>query len=333
VKPSSRLQQSEMNRVILCLIALSQGVFATTAYEALRIVGKMKGPEVLQNVFLIQGLDGAPHPARWSVFISQKGGGVRECVADGKQLLSERTRTDVPAGERINTELLQVDSDGVFQVANESATVRKFEYDRLDYRLTGRGSAGPQWEAVLRDRGSSNRATITIAADSRKVLASKWDHPVIPRNSSTIDPGPPRTASDVVPPPSIKRPSTETDPELPRPPRRDSVVPARSSVPAGSGVYRGRTAGGGVSEQREIQGAELPRRENERWEDPNDPPGKQALKKTFKQWSTSLGDFGDRVERSMQKGGRNVGRAITNWFTPEERRPQEPPHYEPFGNQ
>ncbi len=148
---------------------------AETAYTALRVVGKLKGATVLNQVVELRGRNGAPQPAVWKIVMRESGarGGLREIEVQRGRIISERTPTFTgAAGEPMDLTHLNLDSDGLFTVINQEARQSARNFDRVDYVLrSGSGGGSPVWTADLYDGRNGKVETMQVAADSGTVLA------------------------------------------------------------------------------------------------------------------------------------------------------------------
>ena len=75
------------------LAITSQSVRATTAYEALRILGKQRGEAILDKVTEVRGERGAPQPREWKIIVKDSAArsGVKEFDVQGARLLGEKS--------------------------------------------------------------------------------------------------------------------------------------------------------------------------------------------------------------------------------------------------
>lgn len=156
----------------LCVFA-GCAAFATSAYEALRAVGKERGDALLDKVIEVRGIKGAPEPATWRIVVADAAarGGVREFDVRGGKVVGERTPVDAPTGRALNLNQLNLDSDGAHTVAERESKKTAFAYDHVDYSLrAGTGGGTPVWEVRLVDDREGNVATLSIGAESGKVL-------------------------------------------------------------------------------------------------------------------------------------------------------------------
>jgi len=98
----------------------------TTAYEALRVVGREVGRDAVHQIVSITGTRGDPQPEKWKIVVEDpQGGGVRELqVADGKVDSDDEADRDVAGsteGATIDVSRLNLDSSGAYAVASHTA--------------------------------------------------------------------------------------------------------------------------------------------------------------------------------------------------------------------
>ena len=138
---------------LLSLSALA-GASATTAYEALRVIGKQKGDALLDRVIEVRGTKGAPQPGTWKVVVldDKAPNGTREFDVRGAALGGERTPQPLGSSRPMNMNQLNLDSDGAHTVAEREAKKSGFAYDHVNYILHGAtGGGSPVWELRLVD--------------------------------------------------------------------------------------------------------------------------------------------------------------------------------------
>ncbi len=158
--------------LVLLLIQLSVEA-ADTAYSALRVVGKRRGPDALNRVLEVRGRNGAPEPAVWKIILDEPRarGGLREFEVQGGQIISEKAPTGRTIGAPMNFNQLNLDSEGVFTVAHQESEKAGVPFDRLDYVLkSGTGGGAPVWELALFRGREGQVGSMVIAADTGTVL-------------------------------------------------------------------------------------------------------------------------------------------------------------------
>src|SRR6184192_1631453 len=125
----STVQFCWMLRACIGLLLLAAPAWAdenTTAYEALRVVGRELGRDALHQIVSITGTKGDPQPEKWKIVVEDpQGRGVRELhVADGKIDSDDEADRDVAGsteGATIDVSRLNLDSSGAYAVASHTA--------------------------------------------------------------------------------------------------------------------------------------------------------------------------------------------------------------------
>lgn len=177
-----------------------------TAYQALRTVGGERGKETLNHVIEVEGAGGVPQPNVWRVVLDDPSarGGVRELdVAHGK-IVAEHTPVKAyggsAAGALIDFHKLNLDSAGVFTVAEKEAQKAKLGFDSVDYTLrTGDGpDASPVWVVHMMDTTRHSIGSISVAADSGVIVSglSGGPGPVVDAGPAGAVPPPPPPRTD-----------------------------------------------------------------------------------------------------------------------------------------
>jgi hypothetical protein len=157
------------------LLIASRSAHGATAYEALRVLGKQKGEAVLDNTTEVHGANGKPQPAVWKIVVKDPAakGGIKEYSIQGTRMTGEEMPVGRTTGSPMNMSQLNLDSDGVHQLAEREAKKVTFGYDHADYRLrAGSRGGSPVWEVRLVDGRSGEVATMSIAATNGSVLSS-----------------------------------------------------------------------------------------------------------------------------------------------------------------
>ncbi len=161
----------------IVLSFLSQVVSAAdaagTAYNALRVVGREQGEDALNRVVEVKGRFGSPQPQVWKVTLkdTKARGGLRELEVQRGRIISERTPVSRVLGEPMNFNQLNLDSDGVFTIANQEAEKASVTFDRADYTLrSGTQGGAPVWSVDFYEGRNGRVGRFDIAADSGTVL-------------------------------------------------------------------------------------------------------------------------------------------------------------------
>ena len=205
--PPLRLMVSPMKAAFLLgfvLLPLGAMQAADSAYNALRVLGKRDGQDILNHVISVRGKSGNPQPAVWKIVIDDPHarGGLREVEIEKGKIVSERTPTaSHGAGSAMNFNQLNLDSEGAFTVANQEAQKGHLPFDRIDYILrSGTGGGAPVWELDLSDAKTGRAGNVEIAADSGAVLHRDFDTHQ-DQDRAYVDGGPPPPPGAVPPPP------------------------------------------------------------------------------------------------------------------------------------
>ena len=163
-----------------------------TAYTALRVVGKQRGVDTLNHVVEVRGRAGNPAPSVWKVTFEDASarGGLREIEVQHGKIVADRTPVAHPTNAAMNFNQLNLDSDGVFTIANDEAKRAYLPFDQVDYTLkSGSKGGAPVWALDLSETHSGHVATFEIAADSGTILHKDiTGHPVAPPNYNNHDP-------------------------------------------------------------------------------------------------------------------------------------------------
>jgi hypothetical protein len=166
-------------RIVLFVFGLliaSRSAHAATAYEALRVLGKQRSEATLDSTVEVHGEKGRSQPAVWKIIVKDPAarGGYSEYSVQGTRLGGEQTPGSSPSGATLNMSQLNLDSDGVHQIAEREAKKAPFGYDYANYRLrAGSRGGSPVWEIQLVDDRSGAVATMTVAATTGNVLSKE----------------------------------------------------------------------------------------------------------------------------------------------------------------
>ena len=161
--------------VVITLLFAMHPARGATAYEALRVLGKQKGEALLDSVIEVRGDKGKPQPAVWKVTVKDATarGGAKEYSVQGSRLTGEQMPIAKTAGSPMNMSQLNLDSDGVHQIAEREAKKVNFAYDHATYQLlAGSRGGSPVWEIRLVDEQTGEAGTLTLAATTGAVLSS-----------------------------------------------------------------------------------------------------------------------------------------------------------------
>lgn len=158
--------------IVLCLGAI-QAKATETAYSALKVGCAAIGKDAHNRVLEVSGEGGRPQPLVWKITVEDTGarGGLTEVEVQKGRVISQRRPVSRTTGARLNLSAIQLDSDGVFSVANSEAIRAGVSFDRLNYSLTAANQAGlPTWSVELLSGPSQRVGSLKIAADNALVL-------------------------------------------------------------------------------------------------------------------------------------------------------------------
>ncbi len=126
----------------------------------------------------VVGDRGEPQPSEWKVVLRDPGarGGIREVVASGDVVVSQRTPlrgySDFTAQPAIALPRLNLDSDRAFEIANKQAIAKRVGFSWVDYTLRASADGGsPIWVLRLYSGMGSQVGVIQISAENGSVLA------------------------------------------------------------------------------------------------------------------------------------------------------------------
>ena len=146
-----------------------------TAYLALKAA--QKGADSSARLIEVTGERGEPQPQEWKVILTDPTarGGIREIVASGDVIVSQRTPvkgyTGVGSEPSIALARLNVDSDRAFEIANKQAVARKIGFSWVDYTLRANAEGGaPLWILRLQNNMGSRVGVVQISAENGSVV-------------------------------------------------------------------------------------------------------------------------------------------------------------------
>jgi hypothetical protein len=147
-----------------------------TAYMAVKAA--QKSTDSSADLVEVVGDRGEPQPSEWKVVLRDPGarGGIREVVASGDVVVSQRTPlrgySDFSAQPAIALTRLNLDSDRAFAIANKQAIAKKVGFSWVDYTLRANADGGsPIWVLRLYSGMGSQVGVIHISAENGSVLA------------------------------------------------------------------------------------------------------------------------------------------------------------------
>lgn len=123
------------------------------------------------------GERGEPRPQEWKLVYSDPSarGGVREILASGDVVISERTPLrgfpGIASSQPISLTRLKIDSDGAFDIANRQASARRIGFNWVDYTLRANTVTGaPMWILRLYDNMGAQVGVVQISAEDGSIL-------------------------------------------------------------------------------------------------------------------------------------------------------------------
>jgi len=175
--------------VFLCALTAAPALWADggPAYLAINAAQKIaKPPAALVEM---TGERGEPRPQEWKLVYSDPGarGGVKEIVASGDVVVSERTPlrgySGIGNSQPIELTRFKIDSDGAFDIANRQAAHRRIGFNWVDYTLRANNVTGaPMWILRLYDNMGAQVGVIQISAEDGSVIT-----PLSPLNVARQD--------------------------------------------------------------------------------------------------------------------------------------------------
>lgn len=168
-----------MKRFCVLLCALSAPAVLRAdggpAYLAINAAQKVTRPPA--QLVEITGERGDPRPQEWKLVYNDPGsrGGVKEVVASGDVVVSERTplRGYPGVGTALPIALarFKIDSDGAFDIANRQAAQRRIGFNWIDYTLRANAVTGaPMWILRLYDNMGAQVGVMQISAENGSIL-------------------------------------------------------------------------------------------------------------------------------------------------------------------
>ena len=138
---------------------------------------RRRGADSSARLIEVTGERGEPQPQEWKVVLSDPTarGGIREIVASGDVVVSQRTPvkgyTGVGSDPSIALARLNVDSDRAFEIANKQAVARKIGFSWVDYTLRANAEGGaPMWILRLQNNMGSRVGVVQISAENGSVV-------------------------------------------------------------------------------------------------------------------------------------------------------------------
>ncbi len=144
-----------------------------TAYDALRAAASLGGKNAQNRVVELSGKAGRPQPFVWRVTVADEGGkgGLQEVDVQRGKVVGHRKISSAPGAVFLNLSAIQLDSDGVFSLANAEAVRAGVTYDRIDYTLNSTNQSGlPVWSVELYDGPNTRTGALKILADNASII-------------------------------------------------------------------------------------------------------------------------------------------------------------------
>jgi hypothetical protein len=162
---------------VLCVLAIASHGRADggPAYMAINAAQKItKPPAALVE---LTGERGEPRPQEWKLVYSDPAarGGVKEIVASGDVVVSERTPLrgypGIASSQPIVLTRFKIDSDGAFDIANRQAAARRIGFNWVDYTLRANNITGaPMWILRLYDNMGAQVGVMQISAEDGSII-------------------------------------------------------------------------------------------------------------------------------------------------------------------
>jgi hypothetical protein len=142
-----------------------------TAYDALRAAGAKLGADAQNRLVEISGRGGRPQPALWQVQMEEASGrsGLVQVNVQRGVVVGQSKSGGAAFGGRLSLASIQLDSDGVFAIANTEAIRADISFDRLNYVLKLEGGF-PVWRVELLDGPAAIVGSLKISADTGSVI-------------------------------------------------------------------------------------------------------------------------------------------------------------------
>lgn len=169
--PGHRMKRPLFSVAAVLLLSSVFSLAGDTAYDALRAACAKMGADSQNRLVEISGRSGHPQPALWQVQIAEpaaRGGLVQVNVRKGVFAGQNKLGGAAP-GALLNLATIQLDSDGVFAIANAEAIRSEISFDQLNYALRSEGGF-PVWRVEILDGPATIVGSLKIAADTGNVI-------------------------------------------------------------------------------------------------------------------------------------------------------------------
>ena len=171
-----------MIRKFFALVLLQTSVFGlaaqaadASAYASLRAAQKVADESA--TLMEMVGDHGEPSPQDWKIVFrdSSARGGVREVIAAGDAVVSQRTPlrgyADLGTQQPIALNRLNLDSGGAFDVANKQAIAKQVPFSWIDYTLRANNVTGaPMWVLRLYNNMGAQVGVLQVSAEDGSVI-------------------------------------------------------------------------------------------------------------------------------------------------------------------
>ncbi|MDQ6622603.1 MAG: hypothetical protein M3Y86_03855 [Verrucomicrobiota bacterium] len=167
-----------MARIFLALLLTASSALAqnqSTAYDAMKLVGRQVSKVALSRIVSVTGVDGDPQPTKWNILVVDRHApaGVREItVANGRIIANGPPARAVVGSTReatLATSQLNLDSSGAFSVASYTADKSHVNFSFVSYTLRTNDRGLPVWIVTLQDDARRPLGTISINANKGNV--------------------------------------------------------------------------------------------------------------------------------------------------------------------
>lgn len=162
------------------------------AYMAINAAQKITRPPAA--LVEMTGERGEPRPQEWKLVYSDPGarGGVREIVASGDVVVSERTPlrgySGVGSSQPIVLTRLKIDSDGAFDIVNRQAAAKRIGFNWIDYTLRANTVTGaPMWILRLYDNMGAQVGVMQVSGEDGSVITPLNGARVVRQDEETGD--------------------------------------------------------------------------------------------------------------------------------------------------
>jgi hypothetical protein len=145
----------------------------------MRVVGTQFGPDAVERVIAISGVNGNPQPEKWNILLSDPGAreGVREVQVTNGRITNQRITTREAAGlgrgPTVDTHKLNLDSSGAYEVASKTADSSHVPFALVNYTLRPDDRGNPTWIVSLQSQSRRPLGTIYIGANKGTVTRTE----------------------------------------------------------------------------------------------------------------------------------------------------------------